>query len=186
MMTISRQEARERAAEARVARMTASERAKTLDEWWTLDSEDDGWSELPVTLRNELQAQDEAPSEPTSSMYDPLLRLAAMRETYGVRNAWLQAKLEDTVEVVGEPEKMLDCRCCGYLTIRERGQYGICPVCFWEDDGLQDTDRVSGSNHMTLREAKENFSHMGACSKNVLQHIAHGVREMFSRADEED
>jgi hypothetical protein len=167
--------------------MTASERATTLEEWWTLDSDDDEWSELPDTLRGELQARG-GPSDPMSSMYDPLLRLAALRETYGVCNAWLQTKLIDTesaVEVIGQPEKMLDCRCCGYLAIRERGQYEVCPVCFWEDDGSQDTDRASGPNHMTLGEAKANFASIGACSKDALQHIAQDIREMYPRAGED-
>lgn len=46
----------------------------------------------------------------------------------------------------------VQCYCCGYFTIEERGQYEICDVCFWEDDGCDDLLRHSGPNHMTLEE----------------------------------
>jgi hypothetical protein len=26
------------------------------------------------------------------------------------------------------------CPCCGYHTLKAKGKYDICPVCFWEDD----------------------------------------------------
>src|SRR6266498_5684205 len=33
------------------------------------------------------------------------------------------------------------CPCCDYVSLPERGQYLICHVCFWEDDGL-DVDQL--------------------------------------------
>ena len=30
--------------------------------------------------------------------------------------------------------KKYKCLCCGYRTLDTRGEYDICPVCFWEDD----------------------------------------------------
>lgn len=30
------------------------------------------------------------------------------------------------------------CPCCGYPLLWERGMYEICPLCWWEDDGLDD------------------------------------------------
>ncbi|MEV0490026.1 CPCC family cysteine-rich protein [Streptomyces atratus] len=32
------------------------------------------------------------------------------------------------------------CPCCGFVTLGERGNYEICSVCFWEDDGQDDHD----------------------------------------------
>ena len=52
------------------------------------------------------------------------------------------------------------CPCCGNYTLWERRyNYEICPVCFWEDDVLEDED---GANHISLREAQENYRKMGA------------------------
>ena len=41
------------------------------------------------------------------------------------------------------------CGCCDYFTVGVRGEWEICPVCFWEDDGfeLDDLDSWSGANH---------------------------------------
>jgi hypothetical protein len=65
------------------------------------------------------------------------------------------------------------CPCCDYFTLDTRGQYDICPICFWEDDGL-DVDALdthSGPNHLTLREARANFARLGACDEAALAHV---------------
>jgi hypothetical protein len=65
------------------------------------------------------------------------------------------------------------CPACDYFSLPKRGQYEICPVCFWEDDGL-DLDRidvVSGPNHLTLREARANFRQIGACDLDAREHV---------------
>jgi len=56
------------------------------------------------------------------------------------------------------------CPCCDYFTLDGRAGFEVCPVCYWEDDG-QDLDRldvVSGPNHITLRQGRENFVRIGA------------------------
>lgn len=183
--SISRQEARERIADATVARLTPGERAAMLEEWWSLDPHDEGWEGLPDDLRAELVSGKDAPSDAMPAKYDPLLRLAAMQQTLGARNAWLQAKLSalgiGSVEVTGDPEPMLECSCCGYLTLRERGGYEICPVCFWEDDGSAQPDRASAPNHMTLAEGRRNFARLGACSEDSLRHVVANARAMYGR-----
>jgi hypothetical protein len=54
------------------------------------------------------------------------------------------------------------CPCCGFLTLEEpeRGNYEICPVCFWEDDPVQlkDPDYVGGANNVSLNQARQNFA----------------------------
>ena len=65
------------------------------------------------------------------------------------------------------------CPCCDFFTLDERGGYDICPVCFWEDDGLgvDRPDEHSGPNHMTLREGRDNFRRLGACDPAMLPHV---------------
>ena len=76
-----------------------------------------------------------------------------------------------------EPEDRIPrehCPCCDYISLPERGNYLICPVCFWEDDG-QDIDELdvgSGPNHgITLREGRKNFKEHGACEIEMVKHV---------------
>jgi Cysteine-rich CPCC len=66
------------------------------------------------------------------------------------------------------------CPCCDEVTLPERGNYLICPVCFWEDDG-QDVDALdepSGPNHgITLREGRANFQRFGACEEAMAKNV---------------
>lgn len=56
------------------------------------------------------------------------------------------------------------CPCCGYRTLREGpGDYDLCPVCFWEDDGsaLRWPLLEGGPNGISLIEAQRRFAHEG-------------------------
>jgi hypothetical protein len=58
------------------------------------------------------------------------------------------------------------CACCGWFTLDERpsGTFEICPVCGWEDDGVQlaDPDVGGGANVPSLREARSEYLRTGA------------------------
>ncbi len=66
------------------------------------------------------------------------------------------------------------CPCCDYFTLGKRGSYDICPVCYWEDDGLDlgELDRVSAPNHITLRQARHNFARCGAADLAAVSLVA--------------
>lgn len=61
------------------------------------------------------------------------------------------------------------CPCCHFLTLSERHEWEICPVCFWNDDGQddEDADKVyGGPNHdLSLTEARQNYASFGASSQ---------------------
>ncbi|MCL8250039.1 hypothetical protein AERO_01470 [Aeromicrobium fastidiosum] len=57
---------------------------------------------------------------------------------------------------MGHNHPMHPCPCCGYRTLDSLGDYELCPVCWWEDDGLEPW-RVSGPNNQTLVEAQHAF-----------------------------
>jgi len=65
------------------------------------------------------------------------------------------------------------CPCCDYFTLSLRGQYDICPVCFWEDNGIDidHQDQVSGSNHLPLCQARDNFRSIGSCDEHSKPHV---------------
>jgi Cysteine-rich CPCC len=59
------------------------------------------------------------------------------------------------------------CPCCAYLTMHspERGTFGWCEVCWWEDDDEQydDPDTPRGANTpVSLNQARANFARIGS------------------------
>lgn len=73
-----------------------------------------------------------------------------------------------------DPTPRYLCPCCDFVTLPERGNYLICPVCFWEDDGqdLDAIDQPSGPNRgITLRAGRVNFEQFGACEKAMVKYV---------------
>ena len=68
---------------------------------------------------------------------------------------------------------MFKCPCCEYLTFDEEpnGTFEICPVCYWEDDNVQNSepDYEGGANGICLNEAKRNFAALGAIKKEFVK-----------------
>jgi hypothetical protein len=65
------------------------------------------------------------------------------------------------------------CPCCGYLTLpAPPGSDEICPVCFWQDDLVdnEDTD-VLGPNKVRLSVARKNFADFGASEMRALPFV---------------
>jgi len=75
--------------------------------------------------------------------------------------------LNDQNEDIKENTEKFKCPCCGYYTLPNTGAYDICPVCFWEDDIVQedDPDLEGGANELSLRESRENYRKYGACEE---------------------
>ena len=65
------------------------------------------------------------------------------------------------------------CPCCDYFTLEKRNDWEICLVCFWEDDGvdIENPDKFSAPNQMTLREGRQNFLKLGACEEEMLENV---------------
>ncbi|MCF2538686.1 hypothetical protein K6168_23930 [Streptomyces sp. FB2] len=52
------------------------------------------------------------------------------------------------------------CPCCGHRVLDAMpGSYEICPVCFWEDDGVQSRwpTMAGGANQVSLIDAQRNW-----------------------------
>jgi Cysteine-rich CPCC len=83
---------------------------------------------------------------------------------------FLSKQLGRTVEVKGKSRKLLPCLCCGYKTLDGIG-WEVCNVCYWEDDGVSELDKISSANHMSLFEAKENFKKFGVMSEDFQKSV---------------
>ena len=178
---MTRDEAIETLAKHALATMSPEERKVWLEELWSIDEEDSEWYALPKTIRMDISNSEE-PVNYMESRYNPFILTAVRDSFFGLRNEYLKARLEQigiSVNVVGHVEMLERCPCCGYRTLNERGQYFICPVCFWEDTGSDDIDQYSGPNHMTLREGRENFQKIGACDEAMLEHVVQNGKDLY-------
>jgi len=76
---------------------------------------------------------------------------------------------------------MFACPVCKNLTFKDRAMYSICPVCFWEDDGIGETpdwqDFACGPNHVSFLEAVENFRAIGASEPEMLEYCRKPLHE---------
>ena len=68
---------------------------------------------------------------------------------------------------------MATCACCGYMTIEEKGNYEICPICYWEDDSVQEADPwfEGGANKPSLWEAQLNFKKFGVMEERFISNV---------------
>ena len=79
------------------------------------------------------------------------------------------------------------CPCCGFYTLPERaeGNYNICPVCFWEDDRLQqeDDDLEGGANKVSLKQARLNYREFGASDERFIDRVREATEEELEGMD---
>lgn len=101
----------------------------------------------------------------------------------GVKNEYLEKELEKVyhkkIRVEGTPTTLFPCPCCDYKSLTDRGEYSICKVCFWEDDGNTNLQKYSSVNKMTLMEAKRNFLTIGAIDEQFLKFIEPEGKQMY-------
>lgn len=67
-------------------------------------------------------------------------------------------------------DELMQCPVCGFYTLTDPF-YDICPVCFWEDDGIQaDQPNVwGGANGPSLITARINYREYGACDEGAVR-----------------
>jgi len=66
------------------------------------------------------------------------------------------------------PTKTHRCPCCNSKTLHGRGCFELCPVCYWEDDGM---DPSLPSGRTSLEQARLNFRQFGACEERWIRHV---------------
>ncbi|MCE3202031.1 CPCC family cysteine-rich protein [Paenibacillus sonchi] len=165
--------------------LSKEEREEILMDWWGIDQDDPEFDKLPETLQSEILQFDEPQNDVMDENYSALLLVALSKKYLGVRNEYLSKRvsaiLDSNQEVEGLPEELYSCPCCEFKTLATKGEYDICPVCFWEDDGSRDPSHYSSPNHMTLAQARDNFITFGAVDESSLQFLPLDRLELFSK-----
>lgn len=67
------------------------------------------------------------------------------------------------------------CSCCGFFTLSNKpdNTFQLCPICYWEDDGVQlyDPTYEGGANRVSLNRAKVNFVRFGAVEERFKGYV---------------
>lgn len=175
-MNISRTRAKELIAEKNIASINTKEASSILSEYWQYEDEldireDIRSGELPELDEKliSLMVNEEEPNLTDLTIYSPLFLDWKVFELKYTTNEYLEKRLQRfglEYEVEGKVEEAGMCPCCKYYSIDpgEDGLWEICTVCFWENGG-------DGPNHMTLKEAQENFERIGVMSEKYLSSI---------------
>lgn len=144
-----------------ISHLSEKNRELLILDWWGIDEADDRFWLLPQILQDELIEFGQLNIESFADIkYNPLIELAILSSYYGVRNEYLSKKCSDIlgidINVVGGVEKLERCPCCGYRTIKERGCYYICKVCYWEDDAIVNEENTYSSvNNMSINKYRK-------------------------------
>lgn len=128
----------------------------TLEDW----SDVEEWISLPKSIRSEFEYGEEI-KNPESERYDSVLMIWLKYSLQSVTNEFLCEKL-NIPKIIGEPIELESCPCCGYRTISERGNYNICKVCWWEDDGQdnQHSESVMGGPNYGISLVKGRYNYL--------------------------
>lgn len=181
-MKISRDEARMLIAKSLLPNLSGEEREDLLVDWWSIDVTDSEFQLLPIDLQREVTGNGQW-RDPRDARYDTLISVAIADRYRGVSEAYLKKCLKRlgvvNPQIVGEHEPMHVCPCCGYMTLADRGEYEVCPACFWEDDGTDDPNQYSLPNRLKLAEGQANFRRIGACSQRFVSHVDSEAAEKY-------
>jgi hypothetical protein len=66
--------------------------------------------------------------------------------------------------IASKPGNAYRCPVCGSKTLHGRGQFELCPVCYWEDDGMD-------QSNPKLEQARENYQKLGASAERWLHDV---------------
>jgi hypothetical protein len=73
----------------------------------------------------------------------------------------------------GVSSSAFPCPCCGFKTLPDRSPSDeICPVCFWQDDFVDNQDtEVLGPNKVRLSVARANYASFGASEERAVDWV---------------
>jgi hypothetical protein len=152
---MNRRDAIKRIASYDFSNLEKAQKSDLIENYW---SESEGLSEKA----NYLIRNNDFPINYDRDALNEIAIFGLMHSMLNVENSYLETRLLE----IGESDKIIDehfdcpllpCPCCGYKTLEGYGDYDICHVCKWEDDGLADQDVYSSANRSTLRDYRNTF-----------------------------
>jgi len=147
-----------------ITSLNIKDRESHILDFWSLDDKDIEFHILSQALQNEILTNEYPIKSSLDPIYDELIILSLKSKYIGITNKFLETLLFENklglYSVYGDIEVLKSCPCCQYCTLQERGQYYICPLCFWEDDMIVNENTpslYSSPNRMTLIDARKHF-----------------------------
>lgn len=185
---MNRDEAIDIIANSKLEKLSEYQRESLLLDYWSINKEDPIFNSLSNELQQEIIFNEDGPIKPPIDERYNLFLVEILKENFiGIKNEYISkiisSILSTNINVIGHEEILFACPCCLYKTIKTFGQYEICPVCFWENDGNIVAERYSSANHMTLLEGRNNFEIYGYSSNCYASSIPEDVKERYYRAD---
>ena len=124
--------------------------------------QDPQWTTIPADVRAEIETHSEI-HDAADSRYNPAIALSLRDRYVRACNEFLINQLysigREYHRIIGFPPPLSACPCCGAYSLEERGDWEICTVCWWEDDGSDNFDAMveSSPNHLSLIRARINY-----------------------------
>ena len=144
--------------------LTAAQRQELLEsvmgEDWT---DEPAWAKLSLDVIDELEEL-QIRHDAADSRYDPVLQMVMRYDFRGATNEYLRSQLKQNgifdEQIIGAPDELVSCPCCGRKSLTERNGWDICRVCWWEDDGQDNHNAhvaTGGPNYgISLAQARYN------------------------------
>ena len=149
-----------------VLNMSSEDAGNEALDLWGVEPDDAAWSRLSVATRTLISHQEE-PKQGDDISELVALSVSLRLETYS--NLWLGRRMSErlgrVVHVVGRGPVLMACACCGFESLPSRGEYDVCPVCMWEDDGTDLSTVFSAPNRASMKDYRTTASFLDAMQR---------------------
>ena len=139
-------------------------------------SDNPHWKDLPVDIQTLLGSRDTALPESLDPAFEPAIQMVLEVRARHYSGRYLTRALASVGVAVHspipDPTSVVACPCCGLGTLDARGEYAICPVCGWEDDGQDNPTATQrgGPNPVSLLEARLQVARTGTMYHQTRTH----------------
>ncbi|MEQ9495711.1 MAG: CPCC family cysteine-rich protein [Deltaproteobacteria bacterium] len=150
--------------------------------------------EAPTTVLDTLVglAREQHPDRPVALYWEPARTSVPGSSSSTQDESWsfeayVNRLRQDSVRLPKRAAGPYRCPCCRFFTLESRGDFDICPVCFWEDDGQDDCDADAvrgGPNYeLSLTQGRKNYAQSGVARAQDREHVRRPIKE--ERVDEQ-